>query len=407
MPVENKCVEVIDERVIDLKNLNISKKEIKFLEQLKNLEKIRIENKKLYIENFCGYLTENILVIPSKIKEFLKENFKENEYDNFKDIFDRAFSIFLNYIIKELAKEDIIYTLSLANFPVDENSISESKIFKLLLLLNKKDELINSLHLILSNPHRKLVKNEEYRRFEDVNTIDENILIDIISNPQFLYRDNNGLIENQYLPIKVLQYKNYETYDTLENRFIKHFLKELEYILSEELKEFLSLKELEEIKEEIEFTLQTDIFSEVGNLNYFPSNSQVLMKKTVYREMFQIYRLLHLSFVPQIFKNLDMALCLKDMATLWEYYVLIKILKILKDIYGSYEVKINLEMKVKGNTMYDYAKFEFKNGLKLYYQKTLKSYSCLQFRPDFLIEKDGKRYIFREQLFIFTNKTRL
>jgi predicted component of viral defense system (DUF524 family) len=38
--------------------------------------------------------------------------------------------------------------------------------------------------------------------------------------------------------------------------------------------------------------------------------------------------------------------------------------------------------------------FKFKNGLNLHYQKTLKSYSRLEFRPDFYIEFQGNSYIF-------------
>lgn len=389
---------IIESNSINLKEIGIRHNDIKFLKYLEESEKVRIEDDILYVENFCGYLTDNILVIPSKIKKSLESFKKESDFQTFFNFF---FEKFLNYIIRELSKENIIYSIALANFPVDESKPVESKIFKLLLLLEKKDELINSVHFVLSNPHKELIENEEYKNLGEVYVVNEDVLTDIISNPQFLYKTENGIIEDRYSPIKVLQYVTEETFDTLENRFIKYFLKEIETVLSEELEEFLYLKELREIKEEVEYALQTDIFVEVGNLSYFPSNSQVLMKKAGYREIFNIYRLFHSSFIPQIFKNLDIALSLKDMATLWEYYVLIEILKSLKKIYGNYETKINFEERTKQGTIYDYAVFEFEDGLKLYFQKSLYSYSRLEFRPDFIMEMNNKKYIFDAKFRIF------
>ncbi|WP_457621696.1 DUF2357 domain-containing protein [Persephonella sp.] len=389
---------IIESNYINLKEVGIKSDFIRFLKYLEESEKVRIEDDILHLENFCGYLTDNILVIPSKIKKSLESLKKESDFLTFFNFF---FEKFLNYIIRELSKENIIYSTALANFPVDESKPVESKIFKLLLLLEKKDELINSVHFILSNSHKELLENEEYKNLGEVYIVNEDVLTDIISNPQFLYKTENGIIEDIYSPIKVLQYETEETFDTLENRFIKHFLKEIETVLSEDLEEFLYLKELREIKEEVEYVLQTDIFMEVGNLNYFPSNSQVLMKKAGYREIFNIYRLFHSSFIPQIFKNLDIAFSLKDIATLWEYYVLIEILKSLKKIYGNYETKINFEERTKQGTIYDYAVFEFEDGLKLYFQKSLYSYSRLEFRPDFIIEMNNKKYIFDAKFRIF------
>jgi predicted component of viral defense system (DUF524 family) len=372
----------------------------KYLEKQGQIE--IIDNNLIKFKNFCGYL-EDKLIIQRKLAKHL--NLLENEKPkvNYKELYNKTFQKFLEKILRELSKENIIYTLSLTEIPVKENSLNESKIFKLLLLMKLKGELINSLHLILSNSHRKLYKYQIYKNLNDVNYVDSNILIDILQNSDKLYEFKDGIIEyddKNYSPTKILQYESEETFDTLENRFIKFFLKEIELILKD-LKEFLFLNELKEIKNEIEYALQSHIFSEVKDMNYFPSNSQVLMKKSGYREIFKIYRLLHTSFVPEFFRNLDLAYSLKDMATLWEYYVLIEILKILKCKFGNYQIEINFEEKIKNNTIYEKAKFRFENGLILFYQKTLKSYSSLEFRPDFYIEYNNKKFIFDAKFRIF------
>ena len=375
-----------------------------FLEKNKEIVNLLVENEKiayigeryLEIKDFCGYLGEGetkVLCVPGKLSEHLN-------VDQFEEIFKK----FLRYIVEKLAEEKIIYTLSLFRESVEESRVNNSPIFKLLLLLEKKDLLIGSIHMILSNLHRKLVEYERYKSLEEVSYIDENVLTDILQHPEFLHEAKNGVIQGRYSPTNILQYEAEETFDTLENRFVKHFLKEIESVLSYELKDFLFIPALKQIKKEIEFALQSDILSEVGELSYFPSNSQVLMKRAGYRELFQIFRLFHLSFVPRFFKNIDLAFFLKDMATLWEYYVLICLLKEFKkeENFGNYTGGIFRE-KVKRNTIYDYAEFKFEKGLRLYFQRTKKSYSGLDFRPDFYIEYEGYNYIFDAKFRIFKN----
>ena len=392
--------------------LKLNKEELKnkekILDFLKYKEQIEIQENFIFFKNYTGIFEANnktYLVISKKLaKHFglIGENNKPVE--NFEEIYNKEFEEFLKYILKELSKEQIIHSLSLSNFPVEESRLNESAILKLLLLLNKKDEIIGTFYLILSNPHRKLVEYKSYKNIEEVSYVDSDVTVDIAQNPERLYETSNGIIDYQgkkYSSSTVLQYETEETFDTLENRFIKHFLKELENILLNELKDFMFLDELQELKNEVENMLQSDIFAEVGDLNHFPSNSQVLMKKPGYREIFQIYRLLHLSFVPKIFKDLDMAFSLKDMATLWEYYVLIEILKEFKKEFGNYEVEIDFEEKSKYKTEYEEAKFKFENELTLYFQKTEKSYAGVEFRPDFLIEYDGKSYVFDAKFRIF------
>ncbi len=265
----------------------------------------------------------------------------------------------------------------------------------------------------MADMHRKLFEYEVYKHFHEVNFLDSEIILDIIKNPENLLEDPNGIIpygNKKYSPIVVLQYEVEESFDTLENRFIKYFLKELDYIISEELKDFNSLKELKELKNNVDLILQSDRFLNVGEMNHFPSNSQVLMKKSGYREIFQIYRLLHLSYIPSIYKDLDMAFSLKDMATLWEYYVLVELIKDLKSRFGDIKININFEEKTYEKTKYEYAEFEFNNNnnsnnnnLKLYYQKSIKSYSGFEYRPDFYIEYNGKKFIFDAKFRFFEN----
>ncbi|WP_022847425.1 MULTISPECIES: DUF2357 domain-containing protein [unclassified Desulfurobacterium] len=385
------------------------------MDHLVEKDQAEIIGNTVVFKNFTGILETNkdrYLIIPRKLAEhfcLIDENGKP--LSNFYHIYTNKFEKFLNYILEKLLKEQIIYTVGLAKFPVEESTLNDSKIFKLLLLLEKKDELINSLQLILSNPHRKLFEYKTYKSLEEISYINSEVITDICQSPERLYQTENGIFEykgQKYSPISVLQYEVDETYDTLENRFVKLFLKELENILSEDLKDFQFILELQMIKENIEYALQSDIFSRVGDLSIFPSSSQVLMKKAGYREIFQIYRLLHISYIPKFFKDLDLAFSLKDMATLWEYYVLVKLLEEFKKEFGNYKVEIDFEPKKIGKTIYDKAKFSFNNGLVLHFQATKYTYSRLEFRPDFLIYFDdkNKKIVFDAKFRLFDNNNK-
>lgn len=364
---------------------------------LKEKEQIEIiDNKKIRFKNFCGYFKDK-LVIPKKLANY----FNLIGEENFEEIYNKQFQQFLEKILIELSKEHIIYTLSLTKTFVVENSVNDSRIFKLLLLLELKDELITSLYLIFSNLHKKINRYKTYKHLEDVSEIDSNVISDLIYSLEKLSESVNGFINynnKKYFSNEILQYESVEIFDTLENRFIKFFLKLILEIL-DDLKDFLFLNELKDIKNEVEYILQSDIFSEIKDINFFPSNSQVLMKKAGYREIFKIYRLLHISFIPQFFKDLDLAFSLKDMATLWEYNVLIEILKAL----GNYKIEIDFEKKAKYKTDYEKAKFIFEKGAILYYQNIFKTYSDLEFRPDFYIDYDNKKFIFDAKFRIFND----
>ncbi len=400
-------IHLAEER-LSLKEKKLEAKQQDIIHYLEEKEYLDLFEDFILFKNFTGVLNindTNYLIIPKKLaKEFELIDEKEFPIKNFEEKFNIKFENFLKYILKNLVKENLIYTLSISDFSVEESKPSESLIFKLLLLLNKKEELLNSFHLILSNPHKEIFEYETYKNLDETSYVDSDVVVDIVQNPEKLYETNDGILDlenKRYSPISVLQYEKEETFNTPENRFLKFFLKEIQQIISDELKDFLFLQDLKQIKEEVEYFLQSDIFSDVEDLIFFTSNSQVLMKKAGYREIFQFYRLFHLSFVPSIFKDLDMAFSLKDMATLWEYYVLIEILKSLKNSYGNYKTIINFEEKTEQGTIYDYAEFEFENGIKLYFQKSLNTYSKLKFRPDFIIEKNGKRYIFDAKFRIF------
>jgi len=292
--------------------------------------------------------------------------------------YDALFEKFAIEIINELYLPFAIISPTVSD--VKENAFEEHPLFTLLLLLNKKDEIIGAIHHILARPHRMLIDTKSPKRFDEVSYVDGDTLIDIVCSPQHWRKFPGGCIGGAYAPAEVLQYTPEETFDTLENRFVKLVLRILikaidkcdKYIndtiaaesTKNKKKEDMENKRktLSHLKSEIEQALSGWIFNGVGNLNADPPNSQVLIKQPGYKELFNIWRLLGMSYVPSFITSLEMAFELKRMDLLWEYYVLSKIIGGFESLKYKYEDKLE-----SGNKQSETEKYVERDSLSLYF----------------------------------------
>ncbi len=336
---------------------------------------------------------------------------------------------------------------------VRENAFEEHPLFTLLLLLNKKDEIIGAIHHILARPHRMLIDTKSPKRFDEVSYVDGDTLIDIVCSPQHWRKFPGGCIGGAYAPAEVLQYTPEETFDTLENRFVKLVLRILikaidkcdkyindtiaaestknkkedtiaaestknkkeDTIAAESTKNKKKdmenkRKTLSHLKSEIEQALSGWIFNGVGNLNADPSNSQVLIKQPGYKELLNIWRLLGMSYVPSFITSLEMAFELKRMDLLWEYYVLSKIIGGFESLKYKYEDRLE-----SGNKQSETEKYAERDSLSLYFSNGKQGVTVSYQRkirvnavgeetliPDFLIEGE-KRFVIDAKFMVKEN----
>jgi predicted component of viral defense system (DUF524 family) len=367
--------------------------DISYLNSLHEKGKVLRTGNSVELRDFCGYFGET-LYIPKKIETLLDLENSEDYNSLFTNIFNRVIRHF---------NEDILFQLFPTRIGLVKTSFGKgSLIFQLNTILQFRDSTIYALNAIAKNPHRVLVENEVYRDYASVSYIDDTILLDTLQNPQNWYGDSPKK------PIKVLQYDNFESVDTVENRFLKFFISELSFLL-ENLINFTkdipvqrilikSLKnELESFK--LDFPLE-----KVGEMQMVPYNSQVLLKRSGYKEFFDLYHRLYFSFRPSFLNSIDMAISLKDISSLWEYFVFVKLI----ELFGEIEKEsIDRGLRVKDEE-YDRAFIQFKNGARIYYQHIFESYSKIPFRPDFFIEYDKKRFIVDAKFRVFeSNRTEI
>jgi len=240
------------------------------------------------------------------------------------------------------------------------------------------------------------VEELEWVDFWRATDVDEDTVLGIAYYPEYLVPSELAVVVvdgKGYAPTKVLQRNKYETFDTLENRFAKHFLAELigwcERIF-EKLANMIdeeNKKEISELYATLEYFWNDPIFSDVGELTMFPYTSQVLLKREGYRDLLELWR--EFKAYSPFFGELERAIANKDIAKLYEYWCFFRLIEELENIFGKCELKTAVDPTGELSEGNVYAEFE--NGWRLYYNKLLRdeSYS-VPLRPDFsLFDRNG------------------
>lgn len=399
-------------------------------------EKCNEKQCNIFFNNYTGLFSyknggniEQILVIHKKLCRLLNQSPNKEICKECVEIIDRKivdeiiekynqfFEKFALEIIHNLAEHLPFRIISPVSAYINEIDFTDNPILKLILIYQKRDEIRSSINHILSNPHRKIIEVSNLCRYDEVTYIDSDVILDILQNPHRLIADKNGclnVLNTKYSPYQVIQYSIEESFDTLENRYIKALLSNLIEIIQEcityinqkfiktEIKNEDLYKKISEelinLKHEIELSLKQFFFTEVGELNLLPSNSQVLMKQAGYRELFILDRLLRVRILPTFVSGFDEALTLKSMDVLWELFVMIKIIEALKNM-GYIIKETKWDERVDKDTDYDYASFildKENKEVKVLYQESIPvgKEGKITLRPDFLLEwPDGNRRV--------------
>ncbi|WP_297518978.1 DUF2357 domain-containing protein [Thermococcus sp.] len=303
-----------------------------------------------------------------------------------------------NAFVEALTDEILRYSSSIpfqlespTGFSTTESDESINELFAYHSLRSNGERIIEAFETILRRMKRKLVVEGEWMRIDEMDEITPETLLSIVQHPEHLAPAGEGVLIanylNGYAPTKVLGYRKYESFDTPENRFVKHFLNLLVEWSEKVMKAFDEKKaNLEPIKEllgELEFIGSDGLWEDIGEMTLFPYTFQTLLKGDGYRDLLELYREFT-SYLP-FFEELQRAIDNKDIAKLYEYWAFFRLVDELGEILGKKELKIHVlpkgELSESGNV---YA--EFDNGWRLYYNKRLTprrwSYS-VPLKPDF------------------------
>ncbi|MBI4768409.1 MAG: DUF2357 domain-containing protein [Deltaproteobacteria bacterium] len=304
-------------------------------------------------------------------------------------------------------------------------------------LVDSSPNLNGISSLILANPHYQFDREFRKNSIEAIADVSPAMLINIFSNPNRLasMRPGHPLLstacgrtlfdrtERMLYPTEAIEERKLHTVDTDENRFLKHFLQSLQCRLDSLEKVLKGMAGgylnpdiemyLGEIERGIGSLLADPLWHDVGHMHYIPTGSQVLQRREGYRQLFRLYSLLQLTtqcdFDDQDFRNL---LETKNTPTLFEYWSFF----VVKDILDGNRKILSCHPIVSNEPLQQRVRcgigIKYEDGVLLWFNHTYQGsngcqpgsivddrYSYLQsyshnFKPDIVIEKDGKFIIF-------------
>ncbi|WP_249309602.1 DUF2357 domain-containing protein [Ralstonia insidiosa] len=148
------------------------------------------------------------------------------------------------------------------------------------------------------------------------------------------------------VPSRVERKRTEATHDTTPNRFVKFALEHWCQILGDIDRGLTKAqvtpaiargrREIATVTSQLEELLHEDVFAEVGRLERFPADDQVLQKREGYRDIFKAY--VETEFASRLSwqsSSEDYGAGQRDVATLYEYWAFIQLSQIVADLVGQ------------------------------------------------------------------------
>ena len=291
---------------------------------------------------------------------------------------------------------------------VTQRGVSESlrpptPLFMLHFLCQYAPALGTAISIVQAAPHRRLRDCPTFVPIAEATDVDADVLIRIVQTPdEWVSAQGFPLAErlHRHAPRRVWQRRSEETFDTPENRFVLAFLRQIlfaaERLSSQRWWRNVSAQRQRLILDAIGLLQQTilhPMFADVGDMHYFPSASQVLLRREGYREMLELWQVFHHARRP-LFAPLERAIEVRDIATLYEIWAFFALVEEIAVQFGeSPALELRLSDERGFNQM---AEARFGGVGKLIYnrsysrsQSVFSSYS-VPLRPDFTWVREGK-----------------
>ena len=302
-------------------------------------------------------------------------------------------------------------------------------------LLGTQQSLESLVTTILADPHRRLCREMHYQPIEKVVAPEPALIMAGLSKPGNIVelRPDHPLLNtalgralagnterNLYLQ-QVLEERKYHSYDTPENRFIKHLLNDIQ----QRLKQLQGVldgsvnylhptldNDLAALQTQAQGGLEDPFWREVGFMRFVPLSSPVLQRKEGYRQLFGLHSLLQLltRYDLPCF-DFEQLLEVKNTATLFEYWCFFLIKDILDVQFGKpwhYQRDQLIMDDPRNQKLVEGICLDYKNGLSFYFNHSYngsrgmdsvdtpmigyewsKSYSRL-LRPDFSLHYQSR-----------------
>jgi predicted component of viral defense system (DUF524 family) len=195
------------------------------------------------------------------------------------------------------------------------------------------EKLGRILEMIERKPHSRLIANREWKPAGMAGSTD------FLSNPAGMLRSWHLRKGRRPVPGEVMDVRKDETHDTAPNRFLKFALSRFRHLCAEvyELKGDSSPIGCEamELMANLDGVLAKRFFRDIGQLERLPLDNQTLQKGEGYREVLRAWILTEAAATLNWKGREDSYQgATRDVATLYEYWIFLKLHGILSGIKG-------------------------------------------------------------------------
>ncbi len=278
------------------------------------------------------YVTLTVEVYPSKI------SYKDDYRAIVEDITTEIYSLIFDFLKKTY--QDYGQSDRISSSPVEFFAVLR-KIYKLFL---------QAADMILAQPHHVLNTTHTLLRGYKIKRIDGMGLRWLAKHPEHAHRISDGFAVD-----KALAVKKQVTYDTKENRLVKHILTSVVQKLKRFRRNYVRLdrktddhivKQIDTMMREVQRRLSEGVLTEVGAMDGQAGFSLVFTMASGYRDLYKYYLMLlrGLSVTGDVFH-----VSVKDMHRLYEYWCFIKLNSLMKD---KYEFVSQDVIKTRGNGLF-------------------------------------------------------
>lgn len=297
---------------------------------------------------------------------------------------------------------------------------SEYQILFIMRLLFKRDALPAAMESIIRQFHSQMVQEAQLLPLAKVKKPNSQKNFALMSSIPY---EKGGPLASSfggYTPQKLYESEKSESTDTLENRFVKNFITELlcvcQLLYKDMIKRRLTnhpdsrlkivIQEINVWMAQLEEWLSFSAWSNVGEMTYIPTYSQVLQGRAGYREILRYKALMGAGF--RLIWDFELEDCLlgkiRPVYELYEYWCFFQLMSVLRELAGKPNVfseelihlrkdslSLNLKKGLQSRVDFDISVNGDISKIRLWYNRSFElnknkdSYS-LRMVPDFTVE---------------------
>lgn len=182
--------------------------------------------------------------------------------------------------------------VSLSFDPSGDLAKNDAALHFLMRHIMSRSKLPLAIEEIVASPHSKLLERIEFVRIDEVEEADAELICDGFEASELIAGGPLARMFKGFTPTALPQRESFETLDTPENRYAKAFLEHCS-LLARQLdvrmgarKRRASQREAQAWAVALDEALQHGMWRGVGPLGHIPANSQALLRKRGYKELF-------------------------------------------------------------------------------------------------------------------------